>query len=1617
MLLVLGILGLLKYGLAFVPYPMDRLKGAAIAPTTQKWQTSSLEEAPLVVKRDIESVREQGSASDEERNGIVIIAGFEQFNLGLYKKAAATVQEKVPGVPISVFTDRDIEEKQDEVQLALNGAKVVFCSLIFDFKQVKWLVGRIDKVQTRFCFESSLELMSETKVNSFVMKGGGGAPAPVKALLRQLGSDKEEDKLQGYLKFLKIGPKMLKWVPVSDGKIADLRNWLTVYAYWTEGGLENVINMLYQIIQEPSMGLAKTPHPASSEGFGKTAPLQLSKAIVEYPAIGLYHPMQIANAERDLTGATPLFFDTPAEYEKWYLRTHPWVKESTPRVALLLYRKHVLTEQAYIPNLIKLMETEGIMPVPVFINGVEAHTVVRDLLTSPYESRLTSPSKTQAVSVDAIVNTIGFPLVGGPAGSMEGGRGIELAKEILSSKNIPYYVAAPLLIQDIDSWSKSGVQGLQQVVLYSLPELDGAIEAVVLGGLVGGDNIVIIPERVRKLLSRVKSKIALRKKNVEDRSVSFICYGFPPAVGAVGTAALLNVEKSLENTLVALNDEGYDVGTVVRADSAYSVKGKRLGGGNVDGEDIVKALKLLARDDLTAGGAAKAQEALDDAGFWGMNVVGRTVTHKELTGWLGKTMTQKMEAQWGSLESYSEIACSGSGKFSVLGLQFGKVFVGVQPVLGIEGDPMRMLFERDLTPHPQYAAFYKWISEEQQPDTIVHFGMHGTVEWLPGSPLGNTAESWSDVLLGSATNVYLYACNNPSESILAKRRGYATVVSHNVPPYARAGLYKELLSLKGAVAEFKEEEVLQRQHHQGESASSGKALLAPIAVVASLVRQAGLESDIPFPGSQFSNDGRLPSEFEAIEKILSDASQAEAFLGYFTAYATDLAAYLVVLENRLFSEGLYVLGQDKTAEQAVLSYLDALYGQDKSTSKGIDQGKDSANFHNGGGFGSIAASSALGTTSDTGTTSIASAALSGSSTETNRLEQRTKLAPETLHAIALGAAHAYERGGGAGIAGTSSSRDAALDSALLFKALSVQKKANMASRMNTRASSSSDGHFSPVLEHFSDMSEIRQLWEANAELSRQTGTGVNWSDALTDEDKFGLSLLMRGDFSEFLMLQLLKWKRAWGHPESEKRIQDLVLAGAGTAGAHVKGENSDLRDAVKLARLLIRNPSTELSSLINAIGGSYVAPAAGGDLIRDGPSVLPTGSNIHALDPYRIPSNTALRRGQIAAEKIVGAHRKQNNGKYPETVAVTLWGLDVIKTKGESIGIVLGLVGAIPVREATGRIVSFDLIPIRDLGRPRIDVVASLSGIFRDTFANVLTLLDELFEKAAAEELSSAEVAFLLEEIPGESDFNFLRKHTTSMGRKGISRPTSRLFSQPPGDFGSMVNEQVGSGNWEEGAELGDQWESRNSYSYGAGTEGSGAARPDVLKELLSTTERVVQEVDSVEYGLTDIQEYYANTGGLKKAAENNSAKGAGAQVGISIVEAFQEEVEPKELEETLRMEYRTKLLNPVWADAMRRQGSGGVYEVSTRMTAMIGWAGTCGFQEEFVFDGAAQTYALDANMADHLRNANPEAFRNIIKRMLEASGRGMWNPSEEVLEKLQELYSEAEDEVEGVNI
>jgi magnesium chelatase subunit H len=1214
---------------------------------------------------------------------IVLIAGFESFNADLYRKGAELAKSRCPSLEIEVFSDRNITEIPEKVENSLKNADVFFASLVFDYDQVLWLRERVKNIPIRLVFESALELMSLTQLGKFIIGDKPkGMPKPIKFILDKFSNGKEEDKLAGYISFLKTGPKLLKFIPAK--KVQDLRNWLIIYGYWNAGGIENFASMCWTIADK-YLGLTIGDIP---EAF-------------ETPNLGLLHP--------EYNG----YFTSPKAYLDWYYKRYP-DQINQPVIGILLYRKHVITKLSYIPQLIKYFETEKLTPVPIFINGVEGHVAVRDLMTTDYEQKqrengikeILSLSK-DAVKIDAIVSTIGFPLVGGPAGSMEAGRQVEVAQKILTAKNIPYLIAAPLLIQDIYSWTRQGIGGLQSVVLYALPELDGAINTIPLGGLVGED-IYLIPERVKRLTSRVKNWVKLTQTPNKDKKIAIILYGFPPGYGATGTAALLNVPRSLVKLLNTMKNEGYNIGDIPE-----------------NGEIIINHVKEA--DEITD------ERKLDKI---------TTVDAKKLDQWLGYLLVSKVEKHWKSL--------TGTGvktikdQFIIGGINLGNIWIGVQPPLGISGDPMRLMFEKDLTPHPQYTAFYKWLENEFQADAIIHFGMHGTVEWLPGSPLGNTAYSWSDILLGNMPNIYIYAANNPSESMLAKRRGYGVLISHNVPPYGRAGLYKELVTLRELISEYRED--MEKNYALKD-------------VIITKIVDTGLNADCKFKdGEKLGIEFNLENAKLFSKKVINE-------------YFVQVYEYLQVVEQRLFSSGLHTLGNPPNNEE-LQSYLDAYFGESKLT-------------------------------------------------ETQAIE------------------------------------------------------------------------------------------------------------------------------------------------------------------------------ADKIKQLLSQN-TDEITNIIRGLNGEYIPAAPGGDLLRDGAGVLPTGRNIHALDPYRMPSPAAYERGKLIAKKIIEQNLSEN-GNYPETIAVMLWGLDVIKTKGESLGILLELVGAEPVKEGTGRIVRYELISLEQMEHPRIDILANLSGIFRDSFVNIIDLLDDLFYRAAT-----------TDESP---ENNYIRKHYLELEKQGITNGFARLFSNPAGDFGSLVNDQVVDGNWENSEELANTWSKRNAFSYGR--KDKGQARPEVLQQLLGKCDRIVQEIDSVEYGLTDIQEYYGNTGGLKLAAEKQSGK----KVTASFVESFSKDATPRKLEEVLRLEYRSKLLNPKWAESMASQGSGGAYEISQRMTALVGWGGTAKFTDNWVYDQASETYALDADMALKLRQANPEAFRNIVGRMLEAHGRGFWDVNEEKLQKLRELYELTEEELEGITV
>jgi magnesium chelatase subunit H len=978
-------------------------------------------------------------------------------------------------------------------------------------------------------------------------------------------------------------------------------------------------------------------------------------APVEYPEVGLYHPRLPGRIGTD-----------PARL--------PRPKGAEATVGLLLLRAYVLAgDTAHYDAVIAAFEAQGIAVVAAFAAGLDGRPAIDAYMQAG-----------RTAKVDALVSLTGFSLVGGPAYNDS-----PAAVAALERLDVPYVAAHPLEFQTLAQWAGSGggLGPVETTMLIALPEIDGATNPTVFAGRHGSDGcagcarhcrpdaaalatrtMAPCPERIAALVDKTRRLALLRRSRVAERRLAIVLYGFPPNAGAIGTAAYLSVMQSLHATLLALREQGYD------CDPPASV------------DDLRTAI-------LHGNAARYGQPANVAAHVPAEALVARTP-------WL-----QEIEAVWGPAPGRAQ--SDGRGVF-VLGARFGKVFVGVQPVFGYEGDPMRLLFERGFAPTHAFAAFYRWISEDFGADAVLHFGMHGALEFMPGKQAGVSGACWPDRLIGNLPNIYLYASNNPSEATLAKRRSNAVTVTHLTPPLAQAGLYKGLAELKD-----------------------------------SLARWRALD-----PAGPARDD---------LERLIADQAAAVDLGGLPPG---TLWLRLLETEEALIPDGLHVLG------------------------RGMDAGQ----------------------------------------------------------------------------------RAAALD--------------------------------------------------------------------------------------------------------------QMGLAGAERAATD---------------RLLAQNG--EIAALLRALGGHYVAPVPGGDLIRS-PAILPTGRNIHAFDPFRMPTAFALQDGAAQARRLLDTH-----ARLPRSVALVLWGSDNIKSDGGPIAQALALIGARPRFDGYGRLCGADLIPLAELGRPRIDVVMTLSGIFRDLLPLQTRMLAEAAWKAAtAEDEPLAQ--------------NFVRAHALAFAAEtGCDMETAalRVFSNAEGAYGSNVNTLVGSSAFGDEDELADAFEARKSFAYGR--NGRPVKQTALLQRALATVDIAYQNLESVELGVTTVDHYFDTLGGIARAVR----RARGAEADIYIGDQTRGSGKVRRLADQIALETRSRSLNPRFYESLLTHGAEGVRQIEAHVTNTLGWSATTAQVEPWVYQRLSETFVLDEAMRRRLARLNPEASMRMAERLIEASDRRYWAPDEATLAALRAAADEIEDRLEGI--
>lgn len=427
----------------------------------------------------------------------------------------------------------------------------------------------------------------------------------------------------------------------------------------------------------------------------------------------------------------------------------------------------------------------------------------------------------------------------------------------------------------------------------------------------------------------------------------------------------------------------------------------------------------------------------------------------------------------------------------------------------------------------------------------------------------------------------------------------------------------------------------------------------------------------------------------------------------------------------------------------------------------------------------------------------------------------------------------------------------------------------------------------------------------------------------------------------------------------------------------------------------------EMESLSRALRGEYIEPGPGADIVQN-PSILPTGRNTHAVNPYAVPSGVATGRAEATARDLLERHRKEK-GTYPRAMALVLWGLDNIKTEGEGVAQALWLLGVRPLRDSLNRATEIEVIPLEELGRPRIDVVMTVSGIFRDLFGATIILLDKAVRRVA--------------QLEEPLEMNYVRRHVLEQMREcesAFDEAAVRVFSNAPGNYGTNVNFMVMDSQWESADSLGDLFVTRKCFAYGRDSKGrafEGLEARRAMDRALSRVEATYQNIDSFEVGITDVDHYFEYLGGVSKAVE----KRAKMRPAIYLGDSLSRQSRVRSLEETVRLETRTKTLNPKWYEGMLRHGFRGVAEIENHITNTFGWSATADAVDDWVYTEVAKTFVLDERMLRRLSNLNPHSVRSLVARLLEAEGRGFWEAEREMVERLREIFTDLEDQLEGV--
>jgi cobaltochelatase CobN len=429
----------------------------------------------------------------------------------------------------------------------------------------------------------------------------------------------------------------------------------------------------------------------------------------------------------------------------------------------------------------------------------------------------------------------------------------------------------------------------------------------------------------------------------------------------------------------------------------------------------------------------------------------------------------------------------------------------------------------------------------------------------------------------------------------------------------------------------------------------------------------------------------------------------------------------------------------------------------------------------------------------------------------------------------------------------------------------------------------------------------------------------------------------------------------------------------------------------------------ETVNILEALEGHYIPPSPSGCPTRGRTDMLPTGRNFYSLDPDEIPWESSWEIGIKQADQMIERHIEAT-GEYPGNIGIVLWDVETIRTGGEDIAYILWLMGLRPIWTKEGRVIGLDIVPKEELGRPRFDVTIRSSGLFRDTFPNLLELLDE-----------GVHMIMDLDEEDHDNHLKAnLRRRMSELVKEGIptdqamDRASKRIFSAAPGQYGAGVIAAIVRSGWDNVGDLANLFIDYGCFAYGKGKFGERSEKD--FRRCLSEIKVTVKNHTTREMDMFDMDDEYDFLGGMNAAVKSLTGNKPVSYMGDS---SDPNNIKTRTAEEEARYIFRSKLCNPEWIRGLRDFDYSGAQQLSKVLEYVFAWDATSDIIEDWMFEYMAKGFVLEKETNEWLKECNPYALKAMIERLLEADERDLWAADEQILDKLREAYLETEGIVE----